>query len=83
MADKIVNPNNYDWQKVPRNKGVSKYDHLLDGNAREIDVRDYNYDEVANFRIMIMSLVRNRNLVARSMKLNDYTLLFQVTGKKE
>lgn len=83
MPDKIVNPDDYDWTKNSSNRGYTKYQHLLDGNAREINIRDYGYTNLDNFRIMITSAARKQNLVTRSKKLDKYTLLFQVTGKRE
>lgn len=83
MADKIVNPNDYDWSKSPSNKGRTKYRHLLDGNAREIDIRDYGYDSVDNFRIVLRNAARTNGLNSRAKKIDAYTLLFQVTGEAD
>jgi len=84
MSDKIVNPDDYDWTPTGKSgKGRTKYRHLLDGNAREIDIRDYGYDRVDTFRITLANAARTNGLKSRAKKLDDYTLLFQVTGKRE
>jgi hypothetical protein len=83
MRDEIVNPDDYNWDHRGSSKGQTKYRHLLDGQARKIDIRDYGYTVVENFRVMITATARNNGLKSRSMKLDNYTLLFQVTGKRE
>jgi hypothetical protein len=82
MADKIVNPDNYDWSGQSREKGKTKYLHLLDGNAREIDVREYGHTNPANFAVILRTTARRKGLVARCIILDDNTVVFQVTGKR-
>jgi hypothetical protein len=81
VADKIVT--DPDWSIRNSTKGHTKYKHLLDGNAREIDIRDYGYTVVENFRIMVTALARRNGLVSHSRKMDMHHLLFQVVGERE
>lgn len=80
MTDKIISPDDSRWDRSPSKKGETKYRHLLDGNARELNIHDYGYDNVEHFRIAITNTARLNGLMSRSRKINDHTLLFQVTG---
>ena len=83
MTDKIVNPDNYDWSNDPANKGKTKYQHLLDGNCREVDMRDYGHKNVTNFAITLRKTASVKGFTCRCKVLDDYTVIFQVTGKRD
>lgn len=81
MPDRIVR--NPDWSFTNSTKGKTKYKHLLDGNAREIDIRDYGFDNIDSFRVTITTTARINGYISRSRKVDEWHLLFQVTGKRE
>jgi hypothetical protein len=83
MTDKIVDPDDYQWAQIPSNKGISKYDYLMDGKARELLIRDHGFTDVNNFRITLMAVARKRGLIARSKKLDNRRLVFQVIGERQ
>jgi hypothetical protein len=83
MADKIVNADDYDWSPSGT-KGVTKYRHLLDGNARILNLSDYpQFASLENMRLTLNAAARVNGLRARSKSLNSEQLLFQIIGKKE
>lgn len=81
MADKIVNPDEVDWSG--KYKPPSKYAHLMDGQARELNIRDYDHTNVDNFRITLTAIARKNGLLSRSKKISDFKLIFQVIGKRD
>lgn len=81
--DKIVNPNDYDWSKEPANKGKTKYQILLDGNCREVDIRNWGHADSTNLAIVLRNLARTKGLTYQCKVLDEFTVLFQVTGKRD
>ncbi len=82
MPDKIVNPDSYDWSGTGRTPVTGKYDHLMDGNCREIDRRDYDGPE--NSKIMLTSLrrrARQLKLRSRGIVLDRNIAVFQTLGR--
>ena len=83
MTDKLISADDPRWKESNPTKGSTRYRHLLDGNARELDCRDYDYNDVDNFRIAISHAARVNGLKSRSHKVSEYILLFQVTGERK
>ena len=84
MTDKIVNPDDYDWNPANGNKGKTKYRHLLDGNARELHLNDYpQFENIENMRVTLNAAARHNGFISRTKTLNANTLLFQVTGERD
>ncbi len=87
MADKIVDGDTYDWTPNhmggAANKGKTKYQHLLDGNARVVDIRDYGHHDPTNFLIAVRRVARDRGFTYRAKVVDSRHAAFQVTGKRE
>lgn len=85
MADKIIDGDSVDWTRkstANKLKGTTKYQHLIDGNARELDIRDYGHKDPVNFLTTVRKVARDRGLKFRTSILGPHTVLFQVTGKR-
>ena len=81
MPDMIVDGDTYPWNSRDAKKGTTRYVHLLDGNARELDITDYGYTVPENFLIMLRKLCRDRGFTFRTSVVDDKTVAFQVTGR--
>lgn len=84
MADQIINPDEIDWTPGNARKGYTRYRHLLDGNARELHLEDYpQFANVENMRVTLNAAARTNGLKSRTKTIDEYTLLFQVTGERD
>jgi hypothetical protein len=61
-------------------QGITKYQHLLDGNARELKIADYGFTSPVNFLITLRKVARDRGLTFRTSVVDDKTVAFQITG---
>ncbi len=86
MADRLVDGASYDWTPShlggARSKGKTRYQHLLDGNARELDIYDYGYTSPRNFLVTLRKVARDRGMTFRTKTVNYHTVGFQVTGHR-
>jgi hypothetical protein len=85
MRDKIVDGDSYAWEKRGGDhgrKGYTRYQHLLDGNAREIKIADYGSVDPVNFLTALRKVARDRGLAFRTKIVDVETVAFQVTGKR-
>lgn len=81
MADEIVDPDSVDWSRsvaAKSGKGKTRYQHLLDGNCRIINIAEYGHTVPKNMLGVLNSLARKRGLDKRGQILNDHQVLFQV-----
>lgn len=84
MADQIINPDDYDWVSGNLRKGFTRYRHLLDGNARLLNLDDYpQFANLENMRVTLTAAARKNGLKSRSKSLSETQLLFQVTGRRD
>jgi hypothetical protein len=88
MADKIVDGETYDWSTERTGggrtaKGYTKYLHLLDGKARELDIYDYGHTNPVNFLIALRRVARVHGLAAKTKVVDDHTVAFQITGRRK